>query len=102
MTSGNTQPKERSSMKVTVTIDLDRLEEFGGGDEAVAEFLKRAVASKLSGGRGIVWSYTVANVGTVDAIETLTVGQAAARKAAADKATTDALIADGRKRGLIA
>jgi hypothetical protein len=55
-------------MKITVTIDLDRLAQFGGGDEPVAEFLNRMARERQTGGK-FAWTRTVANVGTIDRIE---------------------------------
>ena len=51
--------------EITVTVDLDRLERFGGGDEPVLAFLRR-VASNAATGGDVVWTSTLANVGRIE------------------------------------
>ena len=55
-------------MKVTVTVDTERLAKFGGGDEHVLEFFRRMAAESKTGS-SIAWTTTCANVGTIDKLE---------------------------------
>ncbi len=55
-------------MKVTVTIDTERLPKFGGENESIGDFFARMEDDALRGGK-VVWTRTVANVGTIDKVE---------------------------------
>lgn len=52
-------------MKLTLTIDTDRLAQYGGGDEPLIDFVNRVAHEARTGGKH-VWTKTVANVGTID------------------------------------
>lgn len=55
-------------MKLTITIDPARVEQFGDLAETLQDFVRRVAADARTGGR-VVWTTNAANVGTVDRID---------------------------------